>query len=153
MPTIKCEASGLYLTDPNLAAERILTLTSSSGQKRPRQVMTLFGKGHEDGNSNINDDALEEDHGDASCYYQARTGPGYKTQYNKNDYSRGSANFRSGGNSNSSSGGEIAPQSFRSNPLIAQRVVKTPPRVRFPGLKELGQANPSRDPRNNPVKL
>jgi hypothetical protein len=26
--------------------------------------MTLFGDGHEDGNSNIYDDALEEDHGD-----------------------------------------------------------------------------------------
>jgi hypothetical protein len=98
--------------------------------------MTLFGDGHDDGNSNIFNDALEECHGDTSCYYQARTGPDYETQYKKNDYSRGNAYFRSGGNS--SSGDELAPQSFRSNPRIAQRVVKTPPRVRFPGLKELG---------------
>jgi hypothetical protein len=56
--------------------------------------MTLFGDGHKDGNSNIYDDALEEDHGDDSCYYQARTGPGYETQYKKNDYIRGNAYFR-----------------------------------------------------------
>jgi hypothetical protein len=66
------------MTDLNLATERLRTATSSSGQQRPRQVMTLLGDGHEDGNSNIYDDALEEDHGDASCYYQARTGPGYE---------------------------------------------------------------------------
>jgi hypothetical protein len=66
--------------------------------------MTLIGDGHEDGNSNIYDDALEEDHGEASCYYQARTGPGYETQHKKNYYSRGNAYFRSGGKS--SSGGE-----------------------------------------------
>jgi hypothetical protein len=103
MPTIKSEASGLYMTGPNLATERLRTVTFSSGQQRPRQVMKLFGDRHEDGNSNINDDALEEDHGDASCYYQARTGPGYETQYKKNDNNRGNAYFRSGGN-NSSSG-------------------------------------------------
>jgi hypothetical protein len=80
MSTIKSETSGLYMTDLNLATERLRTATSSSGQQRPRQVMTLFGDGHEDGNSNIYDDALKEDHGDASCYYQARTGPGYETQ-------------------------------------------------------------------------
>jgi hypothetical protein len=122
MPTIKSETSGLYMTDLNLATERLRTATSSSGQQRPRQVMTLFGDGYEDGNSNIYDDALEEYHGDASCYYQARTGSGYETQFMMNDYSRGNAYFRSGGNS--SSGGELAPQSFRSNPRIAQRVVK-----------------------------
>jgi hypothetical protein len=70
MSTIKSETSGLYMTDLNLATERLCTATSSSGQHRPRQVMTLFGDGREDGNSNIYDDALEEDHGDASCYYQ-----------------------------------------------------------------------------------
>jgi hypothetical protein len=42
-------------------------------------VMTLFGDGHEDGNSKIYVDALEEDHGDTSSYYQAHTGPGYET--------------------------------------------------------------------------
>jgi hypothetical protein len=51
---------------------------------------------------------------------------------------------------NSSSGGELAPQSFRFNPRIAQRVVKIPPRVRFPGLKEFGtnesDAGPSKQP-------
>jgi hypothetical protein len=124
------------MTYLNLATERLRTATSSSGQQRPRQVMTLFADGHEDCNSNIYDNALEEDHGDTICYYQPRTGPGYETQYKKNDYSRGNAYFRSGGNS--SSGGELAPQSFPSNPLIAQRVVKTPPLVRFPGLKEFG---------------
>jgi hypothetical protein len=98
--------------------------------------MTLFGDGHEDGNSKIHDDALKEDHGDTSCYHQTRTGPGYETQYKKNDYSRGNAYFRSGGKR--SSGGELAPQSFSSNPHIAQRVVETSPRVRFPGLKEFG---------------
>jgi hypothetical protein len=87
-------------------------------------------------NSNIYDDALKEYHGDASCYCQARTEPGYETQYKKNDYSRGNAYFRSGGNS--SRGGDLASQSFRSSPRIAQRVVKTPPRVRFSGLKEFG---------------
>jgi hypothetical protein len=106
--------------------------------------MTLLGDGQEDGNSNIYDDALEEDHGDDSCYYQARTGPGYETQYKKNDYSRGNAYFRSNGNS--SSGGELAPQSFRSIPRIAQRVVKTPPRVRFPGLKEFGTSESDSGP-------
>jgi hypothetical protein len=127
MPTIKSETSGLDMTDLNLATERLRTATSSSGQQRPRQVMTLFGDGHEDSNSNIYDDALQVDHADDSCYYQARTGPGYETQYKKKDYSRGNAYFRSGGNS--SSGGELAPQSFRSNPCIAQRVVKGPPRL------------------------
>jgi hypothetical protein len=83
MPSIKSETSGLYVTDLNLATERLLTATSSSGQ-HPRQVMTLFGDGHEDGNSKIYDDALEEDHGGASCYYQALTRPGYETQYKKN---------------------------------------------------------------------
>jgi hypothetical protein len=107
MPTIKSGTSGLYMTDLNLAPERLRTATSSSGKQRPLQVMTLFGDGHEDGNSNIYDDALEKDHGDDSCCYQARTGPGYETQYKKNHYSRGSAYFRSGGNS--SSGGELAP--------------------------------------------
>jgi hypothetical protein len=136
MPTIKKETSGLYMTDLNLASEKLRTASSSSGQQRPRQVMTLFGDGHEDSNSNIYDDALEEDRGDDICYYQARTGPGYETQYKKNDYSRSNAYFRSGGNS--SSGGKQAQQSFRSNPRIAQSVVKTPPRVRFPGLKEFG---------------
>jgi hypothetical protein len=92
------------MTDLNLATERLRTATSSSGQQCPRQVMTLFGDRHEDGNSNIYNDALEEDHGDTSCYYQPRTGPGYKTQYKKNDYSRDNEYFRSGGNS--SSGGE-----------------------------------------------
>jgi hypothetical protein len=98
MPTIKSETSGLYMTDLNLATERVRTATYSSGQQRPRQVMTLFGDEHEDSNSNIYDDALKEDHGDASCYYQARTRPGYETQYKENDYSRGNAYFRSGGN-------------------------------------------------------
>jgi hypothetical protein len=69
MPTIKSETSGLYMTDLNLETERLRTETSSSEQQRPRQVMTLFGDGHEDGNRNIYDDALEEDHGDDSCYY------------------------------------------------------------------------------------
>jgi hypothetical protein len=69
MPTIKSETSGLYMTEFNLATERIRTAKSSSGQQRPRQAMTLFGDGHEDGNSNIYDDALEEGHGDDSCYY------------------------------------------------------------------------------------
>jgi hypothetical protein len=110
--------------------------------------MTLFDDGHEDGNSNIYDDALEEDHGDTSCYYQARTGPGYETQYKKNDYSRGSAYFRSGGNS--SRGGELAPQSFRSNPRIAQRVVKISSRVRFPGLKEFGTSESDAGPPKQP---
>jgi hypothetical protein len=130
MPTIKSEKSGLYMTDLNLASERLRTATSSSGQQHRRQVMSLFDDGHEDDNSNIYDDALEEDHGHASCYHQARTGPGYETQYKKNDYSRGNAYFRSSGNS--SSRGELAPLSIRSNPRIAQRVVKTPPRVDFP---------------------
>jgi hypothetical protein len=136
MPIINSETSGLYMTDLNLETERLRTATPSSGQQRPRQVMTLVDDSHEDGNSNIYDDALEEDHGDASCYYQARTGPGYETQYKKNNYSRGNAYVRSGGNS--SSGGELSPQSFRSSPRIAQRVVKTPPRVKFPDLKEFG---------------
>jgi hypothetical protein len=122
MPTIKSETTGLYMTDLNLATERLRTAKYSSGQQRPRQVMTLFGDGYEDGNSNIYDAALEKDHGDTSCYYQARTGLGYETQYKKNDYSRGNAYFRSSGNS--SSGGELAPKSFRSIPLISQRVVK-----------------------------
>jgi hypothetical protein len=91
------ETSGLYTTDLNLATERLRTTTYSSGKQRPRQVMTLFGDGHEDGNSNIYDDALKEDHGDDSCYYQARTGPGYETQHKTNDYSRGNAYFRSDG--------------------------------------------------------
>jgi hypothetical protein len=151
MPTIKSETSGLYMKDLNLATERLRTATSSSGQKRPRQVMTLFGDGHEDGNSNIYDDALEEDHGDDSCYYQARTGPGYETQYKQNDYSRGYAYFRSGGNS--SSGGELASQPFRSNPRIAQRLCKHLHASDFPVCKSLGQANPIWGPRNNPVKL
>jgi hypothetical protein len=69
------------MTDLNLATERLRTATSRSGQQRPRQVMTLFGDGHEDGNSNIYNDTLEEDHGDDSCYYHARTGRGYETQY------------------------------------------------------------------------
>jgi hypothetical protein len=85
MLTIKSETSGLYMKELNLAIERLRTARSRSGQQRPRQVMKLFGDGHEDGNSNIRDDALEEDHGDDSCYYQARTGPGYETQYKKND--------------------------------------------------------------------
>jgi hypothetical protein len=81
MPTIKSETSGRYMTDLNLATERLLTATtSSSGQQRPRQVMTLFGDGYEGGNSTIYGDALEEDHGDDSCYYQVRTGPRYETQ-------------------------------------------------------------------------
>jgi hypothetical protein len=151
MPTIKIKTSGLYMTDLNLATERLRTATSSSGQQRPRQVMTLFGDGHEDGNSNIYDDALEEDHGDDNCYYQARTGPGYETQYKKNDYSRGNEYFRSGGNS--SIDGELAPQSFRSNPRIAQRVEKIPPRVRLSGLKEFGTSNNNNNNNNNPVKL
>jgi hypothetical protein len=67
MSTIKRETSGLYMTDLNLATERLLTAPYSSGQQRPRQVMTLFGDGNEDGNSNIYDDALEEDHGDDSA--------------------------------------------------------------------------------------
>jgi hypothetical protein len=124
------------MTYLNLATERLRTATSSSGQQSPRHVMTLFGDGDEDGNRNIHEDALAEDHGDDSCYYQARAGQGYETQYNKNDFSRGNAYFISGGNS--SSGGELSPQSFRSNPRFAQRVVKTPQRVRFPGLKEFG---------------
>jgi hypothetical protein len=124
------------MTHLNLATERLRIATSSSGQQSPRQVMTLFGDGHEDGSSNIYENALEEDHDNTSCYYQAHTGPGYETHYKKNDYSHGNAYFRSGGKS--SSGGELAPQSSRSNPRIAQRVVKTPPRVRFPGLKEFG---------------
>jgi hypothetical protein len=95
------------MTDLNLATERLHTATSSSGQQRPRQVMTLFGDGHEDGNSNFHDDALVEDHGDTSCYYQARTGTGYETQYKKYDYSCGNAYFRSGGNS--FSGDELGP--------------------------------------------
>jgi hypothetical protein len=93
MPTIKSETSGLYMTYLSLATERLRTATSSSEQQRPRQVMMLFGDGHEDGNGNIYDDALEEDHGDDICYYQARTGPGYESQYRKNDYSRGNAYF------------------------------------------------------------
>jgi hypothetical protein len=108
------------MTYLNLATERLRTATSSSGQQRLRQVMTLFGDGHKDGNSNIYDDSLEKDHGDDSCYYQARSVPGYETQYKKNDYSRGDAYFRSGGNS--FSGGELAPQAFRSNARIAQRL-------------------------------
>jgi hypothetical protein len=36
------------MTDLNLATERLRTATSSSGQQRTRQVMTLFGDGHED---------------------------------------------------------------------------------------------------------
>jgi hypothetical protein len=106
--------------------------------------MTLFDDVHEVGNSNIYDDPLDEDYDDDSCYYQARTGPGYETQYKKNNHSRGNAYFRSGGNS--SSGGELAPQSFRSIPRIAQRVVKTPPRVRFPGLKEFGTSESDSGP-------
>jgi hypothetical protein len=101
----------------------------------------LFGDGHEDGNGNIHHDALKEYHDDTSCYYQDRTGRGYETQYKRNDYSRGNAYFRSGGTS--SSGGELAPQPYRSNPRIVQRVVRTPPRFRFPMW----------DPRNNPEKL
>jgi hypothetical protein len=139
------ETSGLYMTNLNLVTERLRTATPSSGQQRPRQVMTLFGDGQEDSNSNIYDDALEEDHGDTSCYCQARTGPGYETQYKKNDYSRGNAYFRSGGNS--SSGGELAPQSFRSNPRIAQRVAETPLRVRFPGMKEFGTSESAGPPK------
>jgi hypothetical protein len=137
MPTSKSETFGLYLTDLNLVTERLRTATSSSGQQRPRQVMTPFGEAHEEGNSNIYDDPLEKDYGDNSCHYQAFTGPDYKTQYTKNIYSRGNAYFRSG--ENSSSGGELAPQSFLSNPRISQRVVKTPPRVRIPDLKEFGK--------------
>jgi hypothetical protein len=148
MPTIKSETSGLYITDLNLATERLRTATSSSGKQRPRQVMTIVGDGYEDGNSNIYDDALEEDHGDDSCYYQERTGPGYETQYKKNDYSRGNAYFRLGGNS--SSGGELAPQAFRSNPRISQRVVKISPRVRFPGLKEFGPRESDSGPTKQP---
>jgi hypothetical protein len=139
------------MTNLNLATERLRTATSRSGQQRPRQVMMLFGDGHEDGNSNIYDDALEEEHSDASCYYQARTGPGYETQYKKNDYSRGNEYFRSGGNS--SSGGELAPQSFRSNPRIAQRVVKPPQLVRFPGLKEFGTSESDTGPPKKTVKV
>jgi hypothetical protein len=148
MPTIKSEMSGLYMIYLNLATERLRTATSGSGQQRPRQVMKLFVDGHEDGNSNIFDDALDEDHGDASCYYQARTGTGYETQYKKNDYSHGTAYFRSGGNS--SSGGDLAPQSFRSNPRIAQRVVKTPPRIRFPGMKKFGTSESDAGPPKQP---
>jgi hypothetical protein len=59
MPTIKSETSGLYMADLNLAIERLRTATSSSELQRIRQVMTLFGDGHVDGNSNIYDDALE----------------------------------------------------------------------------------------------
>jgi hypothetical protein len=66
MPTIKSETSGLYMTDLNLATERLRTATSSSGEQCARQVMTLFGDGHAAGNINIYDDALEENHGDAS---------------------------------------------------------------------------------------
>jgi hypothetical protein len=77
MPTIKSETSGLYLTVLNLETERLRTAISSSGQQRPRQVMTLFDYEHEDGNSNIHDNAPEEDHGENSCYCQARTGTGY----------------------------------------------------------------------------
>jgi hypothetical protein len=150
MPTIKSETSGLYMTYLNLATERLRTATFSPGQQRPRQVMTLFGDGYEDGNSNIYDDALEKDHGDDSCYYQERTGPGYETQYKKNDYSRGNAYFRSGGNS--SSDGELAPPSFRTNPRIAQRVVKTSPRVRFPGLKEFGTSESDSGPPKQPCE-
>jgi hypothetical protein len=73
------EMSALYMTDLNLASKMLRTASSSSGQQRPLQVMTLFGDGHEDGNSKIYVDALEEDHGDTSSYYQAHTGPGYET--------------------------------------------------------------------------
>jgi hypothetical protein len=144
MSTIKSETSGLYMTDLNLATERLRTEASSSGRQRPLQVMTLFGDVHEDGNGNDYDDALEVDHGDTICYYQARTGPGYETQYKMNDCSRGNAYFILGGNS--SSGGELAPQLFRSNPRIAQRVVKTPPRIRFFGLKEFGTSESDAGP-------
>jgi hypothetical protein len=71
MPTIKSETSGLYMTNLNLATERLRTATSSSRKQRPRQVMTLIGDRHEDGNRNIYDDALKENHGDTSCNYQA----------------------------------------------------------------------------------
>jgi hypothetical protein len=46
------------MTDLNLATERLRAATSSSGQQRPRQVVSLFGGGHEDGDSNIHDDTL-----------------------------------------------------------------------------------------------
>jgi hypothetical protein len=81
----------------------------------------LFDDGHEDGNNNINGDALEEDHGATSCCYQACTGRGYEIQYKKNDNSRGNEYFRSGGNS--SNCGELTPQSFRFTPCISQCVV------------------------------
>jgi hypothetical protein len=116
--------------------------------------MRLFGDGHEDGNSNIHDDAPEDYHSGTSCYYQARTGPDYETQDMKNDYNCGNAYFRSG--RNSSSGGELAPQSFRSNSRIEQRVVKAHPRVRFPGLIEFGTSEsdtgPSKEPGETPNK-
>jgi hypothetical protein len=138
------------MTDLNLATERLRTTTSSSGKQRPRQVMTPVGDGHEEGNRNIYDDALEADHGDDCCYYQARTGPGYATQYKRNYYSRGNAHFRSG--CNRSSGGELAPQAFRSSLRVAQRVVKTPPRVRFSDLKEFGTSESDSGPPKQPCE-
>jgi hypothetical protein len=63
MPT-KREASGLYMTELNMATARLRPATSSSVQQRPRQVMMLFGDGHKDDNNNTQNDALEEDRGD-----------------------------------------------------------------------------------------
>jgi hypothetical protein len=60
------------MTNLNLATERLRTATSSSGQQRPHQVMTLFVDGHEYGNSNFHDDALKVGHGDTSCYIRTR---------------------------------------------------------------------------------
>jgi hypothetical protein len=99
MPTIKIETSGLYMIDFNMATERLRTATSRSGQLRPRQVMSLFGDGHEDGNHKIHDDALEDKHDDTSCHYQACSGPGYESQYKRNDSSRANGYLRSGGKS------------------------------------------------------
>jgi hypothetical protein len=87
------------MTYHNLAKEKLRTATSSSGQQRHRQKMTLFSDGHEDGNDNIHDDALGKDHGDSSCSHQERMRPGYESPYKKTDYSRGNAYFGSGGKS------------------------------------------------------
>jgi hypothetical protein len=119
------------MTDRNLATERLRIATSSCGQQRPRQTMTLFDGGRKDGKNNIRDDEPGENHGETGCYCKARTGPGYDTKYQKNNYNRGNSYFRSGGNN--SSGGALTPHRF--NRCIAQRVVQALPRVRFPGLK------------------
>jgi hypothetical protein len=67
MPAAKSDILGLCITEPNLATERLRNATSRSGQPRPRQVITLFGDGHEDGSNNVHDAALEEDHDETSC--------------------------------------------------------------------------------------